>query len=116
MECLTLRELLEAELNKLNLEELSPEGISWSSLFDHEHGHLKLVIIKHDKHENLVSIYARYALHNNKYACSVVLDYKAFPDKQSFISFAVDEIYAQTEMKLKHSPEFESYLDDYTAL
>lgn len=110
MECFTLTELLDRELNKLNLDELNTECLSWSSNYHHDEGHLDLVIMKHDKHENLVSVYARY---NNEHACSIVVDYKNFTDKQSLIKFIQDEIYSQTEIKLEYSPNFEGYLEGY---
>ena len=110
MERFTLTEVLDRELNKLNLDELNTECLSWSSNYHNDEGYLDLVIMKHDKHENLVSVYARY---NNEYACSTVVDYKKFTDKQSLIEFIQDEIYSQTEMKLEYNPYIEDCLDGY---
>lgn len=107
---LTLTAVLETELNKLNLDVLDTECNSWAARYNHDEGHVNIVIAKHDKHENLVSVFVRY---NNKYACSVVCDYKSFQDKHGFIRFVSDEIYAQTEMKLEYSPDFQGYLDGY---
>ena len=105
MNCLTLTELLASELETLNLDKADIDILTRSSLYCHDEGSLNVIIMKHDKHENLIMIYLDCVFHD-RLSCSAILDYSRFNDKQSLIDFACDEIHAQAELKMLPLDEY----------